>query len=92
MASRWLRLLLVLSALLGSGPIASRAAYAEVATVSATVPRRVVAVVVARCPAAASDRDREVAKACATRSPSPLRALARAPKSPRYLLHRALLL
>jgi hypothetical protein len=88
MASRWLRLLLVLSALLGSGPIAARAAYAEVAAVSVTAPRRVVA----PSPAAASHRDGVVPKAIAARSPSALRSLARAPKSPRYLLHRALLL
>jgi hypothetical protein len=92
MASRWLRLLLVLSALVGSAPTAARAAYAEVATVSVTVPLHVVAVVAPRSPAATSDRDRAVAKALATQSPSPLHSFARAPKSPRYLLHRALLL
>src|SRR5256885_1168534 len=85
---RCLRLLLVLAALLGSGPSATRAAYAEVATASDTVPFAPVASQARAWPSRRS--------VCAR--PIPTRSLSRPGLSsvPRrtsrfYLMHRALL-
>lgn len=89
MASRCLRLLLVLAALGGSAPAATRAAYAEVASASVTLP---VVAVASRSRAVSSRRCRGYAQAIPTRSPSRPRSFPRSPRSPRYLLHRALLL